>query len=283
MWRRRRKKIDYSSKKYLNPFFRRKKAKFYNLSPSFNWRIRLIFLLILAIILGAIWFFFFAFYFNIKAIEVMGGKRIQAPALEGLVWEQTEERRFLAGSQKNINLFDKNELRERIQDKYSLENIAVDKKWPGKIIISIKERNPSLIWFEAEKYYYIDNKGNVISETDPIQINQKDYPLIENRGGTKIFGKKVEAKSDDLFYAIKLFNEFKNNYKKFEIDRFIIDNDLNTIKLSVINGPQIYFNTTADINEQISELIIFIDRKLKDNFKNKDHIDLRFGDRVYYE
>lgn len=283
MWRGRRKKIDYNSKKYSNPFFRHKRTRAYSLSSMFNWRIRLIFLLMLAIILGLAWFFFFFSYFKIKAIEAIGGKRIPAQALEGLAWEQTEERRFLIGSQKNINLFNKNELAEHIQENYSLENIAVDKKWPGEIIISIKERDPALIWLEAEKYYYLDNEGNVISEADPMQINQKDYPLIENRGELRVFGKKVEAKSNDLSYAIKLFDEFKNNYKNFEIDRFIIDNDASIIKLSLINWPQIYFNTTADINEQISKLIIFIDGKLKDDFKNKNHIDLRFGDRVYYE
>ena len=283
MWRRGRKKIDYSAKKYSNPFFRRKKTRAYSLSFRFNWRIRLIFLFILAIIFGLAWFFFFSSYFKIKAIEARGGERISARALEDLAWEQTEERRFLLGSQKNINLFNKNELAEYLKEKYSLENITINRDWPDKIIINIQERDYSLIWLEAEKYYFIDNEGYIISEADPIQINQKDYPLIENKGKSKVFEKKVEAKSDDLSYAIKLFNEFKNNYKSFEIDRFIIDDDANTVKLSLINGPQLYFNTTADMNEQISKLIIFIDRKLKDSFKNKNHIDLRFGDRVYYE
>ena len=283
MWRRPRKKIDYSAKKYSNPFFRHKRAIGYNLTSRFYARFKLIFLLTLAIILGGSWFFFFSSYSKIKAIEASGGKRISAQALEDLAWEQTEKRRFLAGSQKNINLFNKNELVEHLKEKYSLENITVNRDWPDKIIINIQERDYSLIWLESEKYYYIDNEGNVISEVDPTQINQKDYPLIENKGKSRIFGKKVEVKNDDLSYVIKLFNEFKTNYKNFAIDRFTLDDDASTVKLSLINGPQLYFNTTADMTEQINKLIIFIDRKLKDSFKNKNHIDLRFGDRVYYE
>ncbi len=283
MWIRRRKKINYKARKYSNPFFRHKRAIGYNLTSRFHARFKLIFLLILAIILGCGWFFFFSFYFKIKAIEAGGGKRITVQVLEDLAWEQTEERRFLVGSQKNINLFNKNKLTGLLKEEYSLENVTVNKDWPDKIVINIQERDYSLIWLESEKYYYIDNEGNIISEADPMQINQKDYPLIENKGKSRIFGKKVEVKSDDLSCIIKLFNEFRNNYKDFAVDRFILDNDINAVKLALIDGPQIYFNTTADIIEQISRLIIFIDRKLKDSFKNKNHIDLRFGDKVYYE
>ncbi len=52
--------------------------------------------------------------------------------------------------------------------------------------------------------------------------------------------------------------------------------------MKILDGPAVYFNTEKDINAQIAKLLIITDKKLKDNFKNKKYIDLRYGDRVYY-
>ena len=106
--------------------------------------------------------------------------------------------------------------------------------------------------------------------------------MIENRGEMKVFEKNIKIDVAELNFIVKLFNEFKRDYKNYKIDRFILDSDLNAAKLALIDGPMIYFNTKEDMNKQIDKLSVIINEKLKDNFLNKTYIDLRYGDRVYY-
>lgn len=287
-----RKRLFYYNKNYSNPFFRqRKRNVFRNLPGKFSWRFKLIFLLILAIIITIIWFLFFFSQFDIKIIEIEGNKRISADEISDFTWKQTKEKRFLFGSQKNLNLFNEDEFSDSLKEKYNFNDVAIKKRPFHKIIVRIEEKNCSLIWYEEEKYYYIDSDGYVISGANPLEINQKDYPLVENKGNLIISEKRVKIKKEDIEYIVKLFQEFKNNLKNFnigegqtfEIDRFIVDNDIDTAKIALINGPIIYFNTSADMNEQINKLTAFISQTLKNNLKNIKIIKLKYGDRIYYE
>jgi len=44
---------------------------------------------------------------------------------------------------------------------------------------------------------------------------------------------------------------------------------------------KIFFSTTAAMKKQVAELDLIIKEKLKDNFKTKEYIDLRFGNNIY--
>lgn len=278
-----RKKFDYSKKKYSNPFFQSKRRiKINTYAPAWSWRVKLIIIIIVMAVLGFIWFFYSSSFFNIKSVTISGNNRIQSFEIEELFWEQADKRRFLLGSQRNINLFNENKFINTLNQLYNFENLSVKKNLPGDVIVSLEEKNYSLIWLESDNYYYIDESGSIISQIDPLEIKQKNYPLIENRGEMKVFEKNIKIDVAELNFIVKLFNEFKRDYKNYKIDRFILDSDLNAAKLALIDGPMIYFNTKEDMNKQIDKLSVIINEKLKDNFLNKTYIDLRYGDRVYY-
>ena len=285
----RRKKFDYSGKKYSNPFFHKKRkravlpvssGKFFK--SEWSWRSKFIVLTTIIISTGLVWFFYFSSVFNISLIEVSGNSKIAADEIKNLAWKQTEKNRFLILKQTNLNLFNSDELVTILNNEYYFENLAINKKFPGTIIINLKEKEYSAVWYESDKYYYIDDEGNIFSEADPLQIKQQNYPLIENKGAAKIEGKIIEVDDGSVGYIVDLFKKFKNNYKNFKIDRFILDSDVNTVKMKILDGPEIYFNTKKDTNSQIAKLLVIVNEKLKDNFINKEYIDLRHGDRVYY-
>ena len=66
-----------------------------------------------------------------------------------------------------------------------------------------------------------------------------------------------------------------------KIDRFIVDST-DTLKVILVDGPYVMFDLTKDLEKQISKLSVLKDQKLKSDFFNKEYIDLRYGDRVYY-
>jgi len=275
------KKIDYHKKKYSNPYFRRQRRKKIKIKP-WSWRTKLIIFEIIIVAVSLIWFFCFSNIFTVDNINVSGAERISAKSIKELSWQQTRRRRFLFGSQSRLVLFNKNLLIKTLNRQYCLDSLAVKKKFPGTLIIEFKEKAYLAIWHELDSYYYIDGEGNIISEVGPLEIQQKDYPLIDNRGEGRVAGKKLNDSGEDISYAIKLFEEFKNNRHGFKIERFILENENNTIKMAIEQGPVIHFDTREEIEKQATKLQTIINEKLKDDFKQKEYIDLRFGDRVYY-
>lgn len=239
----------------------------------------------MVLICGFVWFFCFSPYFNIEMINAAGAEKISFREIEDFAWQQTEQRRLLLGSQKNLFLFDDDKLAENLNKLYCFDDLKIEKKFPDKLIINLKEKTYSAIWRESstDKYYYIDSEGNIIDETNPLEIKNKNYPLIDHIGENAIADRKIEKQNDNIDYIVRLFDKFKKEKPGFTIERFIIDNEINTVKIKINQGTEIYFNTKEDMDKQINKLMIIITEKLKDNLNNKKYIDLRYGDRVYYQ
>lgn len=275
------KKIDYRKKEYSNPFFRKKRRK--AKLPRLSLKIKLIFLAIILIICAPAWFCFFSNYFNISVINVFSESKKISENIINLAWQQAENRRFLIGSQTNLFLFNIDKLKKTLNEQYCFDELKIEKKAPNTLNVEFKEKIHSAVWRENDKYYYIDEAGNIITEANPLEIKQKNYPLIDYQIEKGVINnKKIMDQEESINCVIQLFNKLKNNKHEFEIECFIIDNEINTVKMAIIQGPEIYFNTSEDLEKQIAKLLTLIDEKLKDDFNKKIYIDLRYGDRVYY-
>lgn len=210
-----------------------------------------------------------------------GTQKISSGEIEGLVWDQTKEKRFLFGQQNNLFLFKKNQFIKNLKERYTFDTLEVDKKMPGNLIINVREKSYAFIWRENDKYYYCDIDGYVIDEINPLEIKGKKYPLIENQGQGKLRDIEIDIEKKYIDYIMDLFNNLKGN-AQYPIEKFILDNEADTVKLQIAGGPQVFFNINEDQNKQIEKLNIIKDEKLKDDFNKKFYIDLRYGDRVYY-
>lgn len=279
-----RRKIDYYKKNLVNPFFRRKKRKRLYISKySMSRRVKLITMGIIVLIITLIWLFCFSAVFNINKIKIKGLTRISNQEIENLIWQQTKNNRFLFIAQNNLIIFSKTKLIETLNKNYYFEKIIVSKRLPNILIVNIQEKSYAFIWHEADKYYYTDIDGYIINEINPLEIKQKKYPLIHNKGENKIIKNKINIDNIYINYIINLFNEFSVQDKDdLKIEKFIIDKDINTIKMVLVGGPTIYFNIKESQEKQINKLFIIKNEKIKDDFRNKSYIDLRYGDRVYY-
>ena len=173
-------KFTYSAKTYSNPFFeskRNKRAK--SNVPSIPLKIKLIFFAVLSVIVLVVWFLVYSSYFSIKTIEARGGGRISPNEIHDLAWSQINDSDFVLWPQKNIFLFNKNELIETLNLKYSFNDIIVNKKLPDKLIIQYNEKDYSMVWYEKELYYYIDENGYVVSKIGE-KSEEKNYPVYKN-------------------------------------------------------------------------------------------------------
>jgi len=279
--------FGYHNKKLSNPFFQ-KRRRLTIRKYKWSWRSRLVFIEIIIIIVAIIWFAFFSTVFNINKINIEGLTRISEKEINDIAWQQTKSHRWILGSQQNIFLFNKKKLIETLNQKYCFVFLDIGKKLPDTLVLNIEEKSYAFIWFESDKYYYVDIDGYIIDEVNPLEIKQKKYPLIynekEEKNGVKSLDKIeiINIEKNYLSSILDLFNEFNGNAYNFAIERFIITDEANTIKMAIYQGPIIYFNSNEDLKKQINKLVVIKNEKLKEDFINKEYIDLRYGDRVYY-
>lgn len=270
----------YQSKKYTNPFFQnnRKKRRIFN--SGYN-RTKIIIILSLLFLGILIWLFFYSKYFTINSTEIKGEGRIDPSVIEKIVWDQIESSYFILLPQGNIFIFDKEKLRNILVEKFAFNNLIIEKKLPNKLIIRFSEKEYAIIWQEGERYFYGDNQGFVITElSNVLDVNKKDYPIIQNQKTKKLDENLADIETQYIDYVLRLFKEFKG-YTELPIDYFIIDDDLNTVKVKLLDGPKLFFNINEDIQKQINKVMIIKNEKLKNDFFKKEYIDVRIGDSIY--
>jgi cell division septal protein FtsQ len=149
--------------------------------------------------------------------------------------------------------------------------------------LEITEKALSAIWLENEKYYYLDNEGYLLGEANLLEIDGQAYPLIKNNSGEKIENGKIGQDPEIIAYSIELFKKIQAEYPEMFVNFFSIDDDINSLKLAISGGPEIFFSTENSTDEQLEKLSILKEEKLKNDFNSKKYIDLRFGDKIYYQ
>ncbi|MFH0955848.1 MAG: cell division protein FtsQ/DivIB [Candidatus Falkowbacteria bacterium] len=273
-----RRKYVYSAKTYKNPFFQNKRTSNIKLEGLKN-KSKLAVFAVIIVILIFVWLLFFSTLFKIQKIEVSGVRDSLSSEIESIAKDLAENR--LVGK-NNLLLYNKSDLSKILNEKYYLDNLTIQRKLFHTLIINLREKQQVAVWREKEQYYYIDGDGNIINQIDPLNINSENYPLIENLTAIKTEGRKANINKEAIDYILNLFNEFKQKKHNFEIERFIIDRDVNTVKMAILAGPKIYFNIKTSAEEQTARLDLIIKDSLKNDFKTiKEYIDLRYANNVY--
>jgi cell division septal protein FtsQ len=115
-----------------------------------------------------------------------------------------------------------------------------------------------------------------------LSASHNSYPIIVNVGPEHFKGDLVDIDQTYLEFTSQLNDKIKaNNEPELTVKYFLIDKDFNTIKAILGSGLTVYFSTKEDRDSQIRNLLIL---KKSDSYKLiKKKIDLRYGDKVYYE
>lgn len=274
--------IKSSSKQYSNPFFNKKRRGVIFGRIIISLRTKIIVLLVATILVAVIWFLFYSNYFTIKNIVINNQGGMPADSIRTMVDEQMAGSKLIFWPQKNIFIFNAANLRTKLQNNHSFNDLAITKKLPSTLVVALTERQYTAIWQEDNNYYYLDNSGDIVAGTNATDIVGKGYPLIKNISNNKIANNKAPVDISTLQFILNLFTRLKDYTNEFKVANYTIDNDLFTVKVQVENGPQIYFNTQADMDNQIKRVILLKKEQLKNDFLKKQYINVKIEDRVYY-
>ncbi|MGL5650356.1 MAG: cell division protein FtsQ/DivIB [Paraclostridium sp.] len=179
---------------------------------------------------------------------------------------------------KNIFKYNLNDVEKKLLVNPYIKYVKVSRKFPDKLVITIKENSEYAIIKEGASYIYIGENGLILSEQK--DIKNKNIPLIS---GIEIKNKKLNTKvkinsdkSNDIILAIDTLK--KNNMSR-KVESIKINK--NKMYMKTDDNTNIVLKIDEDIEYNINRLkTILVD--LKSNNKKGGNIDLTSKEQAIY-
>lgn len=261
---------------------------------------------ILLIFLGWVTLMLTLPYFKINNIVITGTKISKTQEVEDYVRYGDYFKEGLI-SRQNYFLFPNKTLAQKIQNKFLYEQVEVKKVFPNTINIIVNEKPASIIYDNNGSIYLLDKDGkNIkktqfsyntavvatvdISSTTPA-INLNSAALSTYKETQTAYGefavindyKKINDNTDKILSA-KLIDAAQAWQKYFkeqgigDVKFFSTDETDFNLKITLDKPWYVLINTQNDQSGQMRNL-----KMILSNSNPTSHIDLRFGDRVYWK
>lgn len=207
--------------------------------------------------------------FELKQIDVDGNSKITKSDIIKIGDIETG---------KNIFKYNLNDVEKKILVNPYIKYVKVSRKFPDKLVITIKENSEYAIIKEGASYIYIGENGLVLSEKK--DIKNKNIPLVS---GIEIKNKKLNTKikinSDKSNYIILAIDTLKKNNMSRKIESIKINK--NKMYMKTDDNTNIVLKIDEDIEYNINRLkAILVD--LKSNNKKGGNIDLTSKEQAIY-
>src|SRR3989338_4527612 len=161
-----------------------------------------------------------------------------------------------------------------------VEKVEIKKKYPHKLIVSIKEREPIGVWcfdsLAGGECRYFDKYGifwgQALKSSGPLFLNVEDERILE------FYPKTVETQFKEAFNLISLsFDKISVAIRKIQIP----NDSINDFHVYTPKGYYVTFSAVSEISKQIESLEIFLADK-KEGFA-VEYLDARIPGRIYYK
>ncbi|MEN8135965.1 MAG: FtsQ-type POTRA domain-containing protein [Thermodesulfobacteriota bacterium] len=182
---------------------------------------QLFFLVAMAVVIGGLGFFLYgalgqSSFFQIVDIEITGGPRLSK-----------EELLDLSGVDVHSNLvkISSGQVQGLLEDHSWIERAVITKKWPDRLVISVKERKPVAIVNLDDGLHYVDRAAKVFAPV--AQMVDLDYPVITGLAGEGYLQQTEASGLGEALLLIKYAGRPNPNLPVQNISEIrISDNDL---------------------------------------------------------
>lgn len=257
-------------------------------------------------------------YFQITKITYYGLQVIQKEEIDSFL----KDKFFRGGGvfpAGNYFLIRANKISKALTEHYSLRNIEVKKVFPDELLIDVEEKPAALIYDNGREYFLLDNTGTAVkflglvsaeenkievagaaslvvpgttstsfTPTTSLVLHTPDYrgakekygnfPVLFDERNPEIKEKQNNIISPEVISGISVWQEMCEKEGIGPIKYYSLEDPLAGIKAYGQKNLLIYFQPNKDISSQIENLKII----LRD-YKPANHVDLRFGERLYWE
>lgn len=218
----------------------------------------------------------------IKNVSVSGAKQLQANAITTAVQKSLSDNRWWIFAKKNIFLYPKNEIENRLSVEFPLIK-SVEIYRPAllaqAVVVAVEERQPYAKWCGAQ-CYVLDESGYIFAEASDAQSPTTPYVF---RGGllprTDIIGQTfLQGRLNDIAYILSLLKTA--GYQPTELT---VENEHDfSISLSGTFTLRALFGTGGENIVRDLALALEAD-SVQGRVDELEYVDMRFGNRVYYK
>lgn len=195
--------------------------------------------------------------FNIKKITVKNNNKISSEEI-------------IKNSQLTVgnNMFKtwSSVSKEGIKTNPYIENVKINKKLNGEIIIEVEERSTTYMLQLENSYAYINNQGYILE----ISKNPLQLPIIKGYSSTNLSaGNRMNVEDlEKLEIVIQIMEAAKSNNIKDLIESIDISNANNFILEIPSEGKTVQFGDASNINVKILWIVDLITREKRNRRGN---------------
>ncbi|MBI5793678.1 hypothetical protein HZA87_01135 [Candidatus Uhrbacteria bacterium] len=266
---------QYRTRDHENPYFRRVK--------KIPWKALSLFVGTTIVFLGFLTFLLAHPALAIHEVQIDGLTHIDREEFQTEVSAYLHERVLLFFHRKNQFLFSDEDLRKKLEKKFTFASLTVSQEGK-KLSIHVEERNSNLIWM-TDQEYIVDVHGVVVrrlNREDAAEANLASFlpsfydinKVPVTVGSTVLTEQEIER----VFAFHKILSEQGIGFTQTRLNRLVGG------WMSVVTqeGYEIYFDVTGDIEAQGEALKMVLAEQIEDP-GDLEYIDVRFGDHVYFK
>ncbi len=176
---------------------------------------------------------------------------------------------------KNLFLLDTNAIEDEIEKNPKVQSVEISKKFPSKLLVTIKYRVPILEFNHSNNYFAVDIEDIVID----VKNEKSDLPQLEGFILKKVAPGEIIIPSPSVnYYRAKEIVEIADamGYKNY-----VIKNEDDNLSADFKDGFILKMGTERDI-EKIMNLFVDIKKELNDNEITSGIINCEDIDAPFY-
>jgi cell division protein FtsQ len=203
---------------------------------------------------------------QVQEVKVVGAERLDAATLAAASG--------LKG--QNILFADTGKAKERLSQVALIKDLSMERRWPGKMVIRVNERQPWGYWQVKDDIYVIDDEGFVLDDDQPGEGAPTIVQLDSDRRWLP--GERVEVHAVDL--ARQLIESAPRSLGRAVVGLEYSDRSGLTVVLD--GGLRATFGDDSDLDYKISVLYVLLEKAQREG-REVHAVDLRFGDSVSFQ
>lgn len=228
---------------------------------------------------------------GVDNVEIIGTENLKKEDVALVAKNIYSEKYLRFIPKKNLLIFPVKNIESELKESFRrIKNVDINKHFPNKVTISIKERRSMLILCNIQsKCYIIDEDGFVYEQLELDSKNAIENKLVKIISNEKdreiIIGERILNSERTSFFLDSSDRFFKKSEVELTGEIYISSRMAEEAIFKSIEGWDIYVSTTFPLEKGAEMLKLFLDKGFisENERKNLEYIDLRIENRTYYK
>ena len=168
----------------------------------------------------------------------------------------------------------------------ALDQVIVTKKltlhpeWGGRLRIHVEEYPTVFLWKQRDQYFAINRHGTITEQIPNDTALQSQVTILEDLGRTISVGQSIFNETQRNWF-IDLFTQIDDILHQYAKSAVLSSTSAQIVQI-LIQRATVTFTTEEPAQPQILRLKVLIDSK-PSLLTEPRAIDLRFGEKIYYQ